>query len=111
MEVLWQITANMTKLGVDTNDIKTYLTANGTLPGTTDAAIAQIATQAYLGLYLNPEAWSTWRRTGSPALTPITGAGVPRRLLYPQSEYSYNSKNIPNGSSVTLQSPKIFWDK
>jgi len=105
------IDSNMTKLGVDPGDIATYLAANGTLPGTTDAAIAQIATQAYLALYLNPEAWTTWRRTGAPALTPISGSGVPRRLLYPQTEYSYNGANIPSGSSVTLLSPKVFWDK
>ena len=105
------IDSNMTKLGVSRPDIDTYLATNGTLPGSTDAAIAQIVTQAYLGLYLNPEAWTTWRRTGSPALTPVAGSGVPRRLLYPQTEYSYNKTNIPNSSSVTLLAPKIFWDK
>jgi len=103
------IRANMSKLGVKDADITTYLTANGTLPGNVDAAIAQIATQGYLALYLNPEAWTLWRRTNSPALTPVTGTSVPRRLLYPQTEYSYNKDNVPG--SVTLFSPKVFWDK
>ena len=102
------IQENMAKLGVKAADITPYVTANGNLPGTVDAAIAQIATQEYLALYLNPEAWTTWRRTNSPALTPFTGSGVPRRLLYPQTEYSYNKNNVP--ASVTLLSPKIFWD-
>ena len=84
------------------------MTFKGVAGHLADNAIAQIATQAYLALYLNPEAWTTWRRTNVPALTPFTGSGVPRRLLYPQTEYSYNKNNVP--ASVTVLSPKIFWD-
>ncbi|MBS1564924.1 MAG: SusD/RagB family nutrient-binding outer membrane lipoprotein, partial [Bacteroidetes bacterium] len=56
-----------------------------------------------------PEAWALWRRNGSPSLSPVTGSQVPRRLLYPQTEYSYNEGNIPG--TTTLFSPKVFWDK
>ena len=101
------ITANMQKLGVSAGDIASYIAANGILQGTSAAAIAQIATEAYTALYLNPEAWALWRRTGSPALTPVTGANVPRRFLYPQTEYSYNRANV---AASTLFSPKVFWD-
>ncbi len=103
------IQSNMKKLGVKDADIATYLANNGTLPGNVGVAISQIATQEYLALYLNPEAWTLWRRTDAPALTPITGQAVPRRFLYPQTEYSYNKANVP--AQVTLASPKIFWDK
>lgn len=103
------IRSNMEKLGVSAANITTYLTANGTLPATTAAAIAQVAAQEYIALYLNPEAWSLWRRTSSPSLSPVVGSGIPRRFLYPQTEYSYNGANVP--ASTTLQSPKIFWDK
>jgi SusD/RagB-like outer membrane lipoprotein len=102
------IAANMNKLGISQNAINTYLGANGTLPATPAAAIAQVASQEYIALYLNPEAWVLWRRTGSPGLLPVTGNSIPRRLLYPQSEYSYNASNVPQ--SVTLFTPKIFWD-
>jgi len=101
------ITANMNKLGVPAGTITTYLAAHGTLPVTTTAAIAQIATQEYLALYLNPEAWSTWRRTGSPTLTPTSGANIPRRLEYPQTEYDLNTAHVP---ASTLFTPKLFWD-
>ena len=103
------IQANMEKLGVSGANITTYLAANGILPVGVDAAIAKVAEQEYLALYLNPEVWTLWRRTNVPALTPVTGANVPRRLLYPQSEYSYNGGNVPG--SVTLFTPKVFWDK
>jgi Starch-binding associating with outer membrane len=102
------IRASMVKLGVAQAAITTYLAANGGLPAGQTAAIGQIGAQEYIALYLNPEAWVVWRRTASPALVPITGNALPRRLLYPQSEYSYNAANVP--SSVTLFSPVLFWD-
>lgn len=104
------ITANMQKLGVPSADITTYVTANGTLPATTSDAIAKVSAEEYTALYLNPEAFTLWRRNGSPALPPIAGTlGVPRRFLYPQTEYSYNAANVP--PQTTLFSPKIFWDQ
>ncbi|MEP7251715.1 MAG: SusD/RagB family nutrient-binding outer membrane lipoprotein [Ginsengibacter sp.] len=104
------IQASMDKLGVDAASSAIYIAANGTLPTTgVNTAIAKVSLQEYLALYLNPEAWTLWRRTGAPALTPTAGTnGIPRRFLYPQSEYSLNSGNAPQG---TLYAPKIFWDK
>jgi len=102
----------MKKLGVSASDISTYVAANGTLPSTVDAAIAKVAAQEYIALYLNPEAWTLWRRTNSPTLKPIVGNKIPRRFLYPQTEYSYNGANITAVSpTVTLYSPQVFWDK
>ncbi|HLK30629.1 MAG TPA: SusD/RagB family nutrient-binding outer membrane lipoprotein [Puia sp.] len=101
------ITANMQKLGVPAGAAATYIAANGTLPATTSDAIAKIALQEYIALYLNPEAWTLWRRTGSPVLNPTTGTQIPRRLLYPANEYTLNSANTP---ASTLFTPKIFWD-
>ena len=103
------IQKNMDKLGVGAGAINTYISLNGTLPVTgVNAAIAKVAEQEFIALYLNPEAWVLWRRTGSPALTPTGPGEVPRRLFYPQSEYSYNTANTPTS---TLYTPKIFWDK
>ena len=99
------ITASMTKLGVAPADIATYIAANGTL--TTANAMAKIGYEANVALFLNPEAWTTFRRTGYPALVPTKGSAVPRRLLYPQTENSYNKANTPASSLFT---PKIFWD-
>jgi hypothetical protein len=100
----------MQKLGISDADIDTYIAANGTLPATSvNNAIAAVALQEYIALYQNPEAWTLWRRTGTPALTPIAGSnGIPRRFLYPQSEISLNGENTPD---ATLFTPKVFWDK
>jgi hypothetical protein len=103
------IKANMEKLGVAAADISTYLAANGTLPSNVPGAIAQVSLQEWIALYQNPEAWTLWRRNGSPNLTPTAGAnGVPRRFLYPTNEYSLNGANVPQ---ATLFTPKIFWDQ
>ncbi|HJU46212.1 MAG TPA: SusD/RagB family nutrient-binding outer membrane lipoprotein [Chitinophagaceae bacterium] len=104
---------NISKYALDStwsiteDQIDDYIAANGTLPGTTSAAIDQVAKEAFTALYLNPEAWTLWRRTGVPELEAVSGDDVPRRLLYPQSEISNNGANTP---SVTLFTPKIFWD-
>jgi hypothetical protein len=104
------ITANMTKLGVAAGDIATYEAAHGILRVTSVSdALAVLSNEEFTSLYLNPEAWTVWRRMGYPVLQPVTPAGIPRRLLYPQSELSFNTANTPTG--VTLYSPTIFWDK
>jgi len=102
------ITEDMKKVGVANADIATFIAVTGPLPAGTDAAIAKIAAQEYIALFLNPEAFTLYRRTGVPALVAQASAGVPRRLLYPQSELSYNSVNVP---AVTLYTPRIFWDQ
>ncbi len=102
------ITANMQKLGVPAGSMTTYLVTNGTIPATVSDAIAKVASQEYIALYLNPEAFTLWRRTGSPTLTPIVGTKIPRRFLYPETEYSYNGVNVPK--STTLYAQQIFWD-
>ncbi|MHA4811844.1 SusD/RagB family nutrient-binding outer membrane lipoprotein [Flavitalea flava] len=104
------ITANMTKLGVGQSEIGAYITANATLPGSVDAAIATVSAEEFKALFLNPEAWVLWRRTGSPNLTTTAPPNaIPRRLLYPQTELNFNLVNVP--TNVTLNSPLLFWDK
>lgn len=99
------ITASMTKLGVSTSAITTYLASHGTL--TASNAMSKIGYEEWVASYLNPEEWATWRRLGYPSLTPTSGSNIPRRLLYPQTEYSDNKANTP---ASTLYTPLIFWD-
>jgi hypothetical protein len=67
------------------------------------------------------EAWSNWRRSGYPVLTPVnypgnfTGGVIPRREIYPSSEgttnpanYSAAVKNISGGDTWISQ---VYWDK
>jgi hypothetical protein len=101
------LNASMTKLNVPATEAATYIVAQGTLPVTQAAALHQIGVQAWIALYLNPEAWTTWRRLNAPVLSPIAGTEIIRRMIYPNSEVTLNP-NCPPG--VTIFQPQIFWD-
>ena len=66
------------------------------------------------------EAWSNWRRTGFPILTPVnypgnnTNGTIPRRHLYPLEEGTSNEENLnaarnamPGGDQMTS---RVWWD-
>jgi hypothetical protein len=87
------------------------------LTGDAEQKKEKIITQKYIALYLNPEAWVDYRRTGYPVLTPATGGStainpngeIPRRFAYPNSEATLNP-NMPYQQS-DLQAPRLWWDK
>ena len=93
-----------------------YITAKATLTGTFAKDLETIITQKYIALFLQPEVWSDYRRTGYPAIPLAQNAThsanpnglIPRRIPYPQNETSLN-KNTPAGSNY--QSPRLWWDK
>lgn len=78
-----------------------------------------IAMQKYLALTgtNNFEAYVDYRRLGVPVDLPLSLApgrgsrGVPKRLLYPASEYNYNSANVAAEGTIDPQTSTIFWDK
>jgi hypothetical protein len=116
--------ANNYLVAFDTYTISTTPTTV-TRATTTDEKIEAIIDQKYIALaYLfGGEAWNEFRRTGYPAITgntPTTTFAstvsvstapnrLPTRILYPVSEYSFNSSNVP--SNVNPFSDKIFWAK
>jgi hypothetical protein len=72
--------------------------------------LADIMTQKYIALFLSPEVWTDWRRTGLPALTAPAGSTLggqlPRSLPYPSGEQKYNS-NAPRNTSLAR---RVWWD-
>ena len=109
------IKASMEEAGVAAADITTYLTAYGTLTGTSAQKLQQIIEEKYIALFgVAVEPWTDWRRTGYPALSVPTNAitsvtAVPRVLFYPQSEIDLNPNN-PGQKTDNLQG-KVFWDE
>jgi len=103
------ITASMEQWGVDAADIAPYLANPKVVLNTASLATAlpQIITQKWIALYTQGfEAWSEWRRTGYPNLTPAANATttnglIPRRVLYPQTEQSFNNTNLQ--AAITAQ--------
>jgi len=81
----------------------------------TSISLAKIIMQKYIVLFMNPEAYTDYRRTGYPQLTPPSNAltvdkKMPRRWPYPTSERIYNSKNFEPYKNLTISS-RVWWDK
>lgn len=104
------VNASLSATGVSSDDAKTYTDQAAVVP-TSGITLQRIIEQKYIALFTQPEVWTDWRRTGFPALTPVSGNAVPRRLPVPQNERLYNGANVPAGSN---QSPwlytRVWWD-
>jgi len=93
------ITSSMKFYGISDADIATYL-AQPNVVFNPVSAIPQIIIQKYIALFMQSgwEAFFEQRRTGIPTLNVGPGTYnngmVPKRWLYPQSEYDYNKGNV-----------------
>ena len=78
--------------------------------------LEQIMTQKYIALFLEPEIFSDWRRTGYPELTVPENAQfdeIVRRWPYPQSELNTNEQNLRSAESNqggASMIDRIWWD-
>lgn len=114
-------------------DANTYMADNAdnylvnfALATSLDQKIEAIITQKYIALNMvnSDEAWNEYRRTHYPTIVNTPGATgtqtfassvsestrpdkLPTRILYPTSEGSYNSANVPKG--ITPFTSTIFW--
>ena len=94
------ITASMQQWGVPDTAITRYLAQASVTYKTGAAGLAQIGVQKWLALFTQGyEAWSEWRRSGYPNLTPALNARtadgqIPRRVIYPQTEQSFNNTHL-----------------
>ncbi|MCQ0112767.1 SusD/RagB family nutrient-binding outer membrane lipoprotein [Zhouia amylolytica] len=98
--------------------VDAYLAAN---PFDAANAIEMIGEQYWAATFLNPwEGYANWRRIEYPVLTPVnypgnaTGGTIPRRLKYPDTEYTLNEENVR--AAEARQGPnsyttRIWWDK
>lgn len=111
------IRASYNTLGA--SDIETYLVNSNGADGIgwdgTPNKIRAIMTQKWIALNgINGiESWIEFNRTGFPQLPlPVTTTQTsrPKRLLYPQSELSGNSANVPIQTLQSAFNTSIFWD-
>jgi hypothetical protein len=101
-----------------------FAAANPLDVSSAEASLKQINEQIWLatGSQLNyVEAWSNWRRSGYPALTPVNYSGnfsngqIPRRQQYPVNEGSLNTANfnaaVSGIAGGDVWNAKVWWDK
>jgi SusD/RagB-like outer membrane lipoprotein len=99
------IRASMEDWGVSDAAITAYLAQPSVayIPGA--EGIHRIIVQKWIAQFTAGfEAWSEWRRTGYPNFTPAANArtsdgSIPRRVLYPQTEQSFNNTNLQGAIS------------
>jgi hypothetical protein len=92
-----------------------------TAPIGTGANLKPIAIQQWIAYYPDGlQAWSNWRRTGFPVLTPAPDAvnstkQIPRRYTYGTGEYGTNPTNVKDAagrlSGGDVQDARVWWDK
>jgi hypothetical protein len=123
-------------LGLTAAQADTYMANNSGYPDVDYFAPSLIAGQPGGGLFtilqqkwfamnnINElEIWTDWRRTdviyglpgtfdpGPPvSVDPGAAPSIPKRLLYPQSEYSYNAANVAAEGNINYFTDRIFWD-
>ncbi|WP_375239440.1 SusD/RagB family nutrient-binding outer membrane lipoprotein [Aurantibacter sp.] len=112
------IRASFNNLGI-AGSADAYITAsaNTNLLGWTGSAdkVEAIMTQKWIALspYNAIESWIEYTRTGFPDV-PVSiiaeSPTRPNRLLYPSSEYSTNSANVPTQAQSDAFGTKLFWD-
>jgi hypothetical protein len=94
--------------------VTTYLTTYAY--GVAKPALEMIGEQIWANHFLNWwEAWSDWRRTGFPTLTPtnfpgnVTGGTIPQRLKYPNSEVASNPNFEAGSTKPNNYMTKVWW--
>lgn len=111
------IRASMEFNGVAESDIVAYLAQPEVAYQGGAEGMTQIALQKWILLFGNGvEAWSEWRRTGVPELTPgpdaLNDGQVPVRLFYPSDEEALNREAVEAAKArqggATLNSP-LWW--
>jgi hypothetical protein len=115
-----QLTLLAPETSISEQEIENYLVENP-LIGEDSKALRLINTQYWAATFLNGlEAFANWRRTGFPELSPsnytgnTTGGTIPRRLRYPQKEYSVNDFNLNAAikrQGEDLFTTRVWWDK
>lgn len=125
MNTLYQagINASFAQWGLPAPAASYFTNANVALSAAagTGANLKPIATQEWIAYYPDGlQAWSNWRRTGYPVLTPApdavnTGKQIPRRYTYATTTYSTNGTNVKEAvarlQGGDTQDARIWWDK
>lgn len=104
------IKASFENFALDMEAYNAYVAQAAVAPGVGNLTLEMVLTQKYIAMYLQPEVYSDWRRTGIPALAPTSGSAVPVRWHYSSDEYLFNS-SAPLESDVNIFMDKVGWNR
>lgn len=104
------IKASFDRLGLSQDQYDAYIAQDAVNPGLGNLTLEQVMTQKYIAMFLQPEVYSDWRRTGVPTLTPVSGTAVPVRWDYSSDEYLFNT-NSPSETEVNIFTDRVGWNR
>ncbi len=104
------IKASFDRLGLDQQAYDSYVNQENFIPSPGELTLEFIMTQKYIAMFLQAEAYTDWRRTKFPQLTPISGTTIPVRWHYSSDEYQFNS-NAPALTSINIFEDKVGWNR
>ena len=120
------VRADMDYWGVSSSEADDYLAQVGgpaafPITGTMEEQMNAVATQKWLGLYLQGlQGWTEWRRLDYPVLNVppepqgLTYQDIPSRFTYPVDEQNLNQSNYDAASQAIggdLLTTQLFWDE
>ena len=111
------IQANLDFNNVPFSEASTFIASPGIDFGSVSVGLQKIGEQNWLALYgQGIEAWTEWRRTGYPALSPAANAAIaqiPSRFYYSTDENSFNQANYQAAVATLSQGDtmlsKVWW--
>ena len=108
------VMASLVERGVDLSESgnQAFVTGYGSEADST-ITLDKIMVQKWLALYLNPESFADWRRTGIPQtklpVNNVTGDKYVRKFPYPQKERTLNAAHLP-AEPTPPAIGHVWWD-
>jgi hypothetical protein len=105
------IRASFEELSLGNAEFNAYVAQSEIDPGSGNLTMDQIMTQKYIAMFVQPEAFSDWRRTAIPNISPPSNANsdvVARRWFYPENEYLFNSNAPARDDDLIFN--RVDWD-
>jgi hypothetical protein len=103
------IRASFFKFGLSEVEYLSFINS-GIIPSVDNLTLEDIMIQKHIAMFLQPESYSDYRRTGLPTLFPVSGSNIPVRWNYSANEYQFNS-SAPSASSVDIYLDKVDWNQ
>ena len=103
------IRASFFKFGLGETEYLSFINS-GVIPSVGNLTLEDIMIQKYIAMFLQPESYSDYRRTGIPSLSPVSGSTIPVRWNYSADEYQFNS-SAPDESAVNIFQDRVGWNQ
>lgn len=97
------------KFGLGETEYLSFINS-GAIPSVSNLTLEDIMIQKHIAMFLQPESYSDYRRTGFPSLFPVSGSNITVRWNYVADEYQFNSSARAE-STVNIYEDRVGWNQ